>query len=752
MALSNLFNFHLTSGETLELTLQGLRCPSVRFDRFSLGINNVHIDVCFTTHFDKHTEGFIRGLLTDYCIHKKRKLSPQTHKHSDNFKNSYASMLRAALSRAKEGKNIDVIQLFEIAILKYLTVTVRILTEEFLHKIKNKTVSDEIAKSHQGLELYDLITWATKNKSYLIYQVTSELFTALRWVEAGDVGKWRADLLGVAWSIPEAMLFNPLLRSLEPDDSELLLDQYVLMSSQESIQVSLLLDELLDEVSKFYKVTFSEEYSYPTEKKGVEHFSWKDVPANSELLFNINATTEKLQEACDQKDFLKKRLPLQQKALELLEEKLKESRLFLKILAAYETKTFYHYYDKTFTAMVFFQILCNETDADYLLLKLENQLKVNPLRDKDGKPLTIAELVNGRKRLHRAARKIENTLLIRFVKDVTTYRRDLKYFRLTQTLFERINVLQKSEDIQLSRSNGILYEFLEESEYGNEGEQQIRGHVILKADVRGSTTITSELRKRGLNPATHFSLYFFDPIRELINQFGAEKVFIEGDAVILSWFEFHNLPEQWVATARACGLAKNMIEVVKAQNKTCIEHHLPPLELGIGICYAAEAPAFLYDDDQRIMISPAIGDADRLSSCSWKLRHQYANKPNLLTHVMVFQKTEEEKGEKGMTTFRYNLNGIELEVAAFKKLQTEIALKVYRFRLPDDPVANRFFIGQFPDAFGEKHQIVVREGFVSIWQDHIEYYPVTNEVYYEVVTNPRLLSSVKKMMTRQVIS
>ncbi|OQW95239.1 MAG: hypothetical protein BWK79_03150, partial [Beggiatoa sp. IS2] len=278
--ISNLFNFNLTTGETLKLTLEGLCCPAIQFDRFSPGIDNVHIDVCFTTHFSKHTEGFIRGLLTDYCIQKKRKLSPPTHKHSDNFKNSYASMLRAALSRAKEGKNIDSIQLFQLAILKYLTTTIRHLTEEFLQKIKNKTVSDEIAKSHQGLELYDLIIWTTKNKSYLIYQITSELFTALRWVEMGDVGKWRADLLGIAWSIPEAMLFNPLLRSLEPDDPELLLDQYVHIPAKESIQVSLLLDELLDGIIKFYKIEWSEHYQYPVEEKGTEFFSWKDVPAN----------------------------------------------------------------------------------------------------------------------------------------------------------------------------------------------------------------------------------------------------------------------------------------------------------------------------------------------------------------------------------------------------------------------------------------------------------------------------------------
>jgi len=327
----------------------------------------------------------------------------------------------------------------------------------------------------------------------------------------------------------------------------------------------------------------------------------------------------------------------------------------------------------------FFKVLSNAPDADYLLMKLENALKIKPLRSSEDKPLTISELVNARKRLQRAARKIESELLLNFIKDVITYRRDIKYLQLTAPLFDRFKVLQKAEDIQLSRSNGMLYEFLEESEYSSDKAQQIRCHVILKADVRGSTTITSELRKRGLNPATHFSLYFFDPIRQLINQFGAEKVFIEGDAVILSWFEFHNTPEQWLATARAAGLAKQMIEVVKAQNQTCADHGLPVLELGIGICYAPEPPAFLYDGEQRIMISPAIGDADRLSSCSWKLRHKYANKINLLTHVMVFKQASDDafKGEKGMTTFRYNLNGVELDPAAFEKLKTEIALRTY---------------------------------------------------------------------------
>ena len=97
--------------------------------------------------------------------------------------------------------------------------------------------------------------------------------------------------------------------------------------------------------------------------------------------------------------------------------------------------------------------------------------------------------------------------------------------------------------------------------------------------------------------------------------YGAGKVFIEGDAVILSLMEHEDAPQQWYAVSRACGLAKEMIQVVASNNAYSERTGLPYLEIGIGICYAEEAPLFLLDDGKPIMISSAIGDADRMSSC-----------------------------------------------------------------------------------------------------------------------------------------
>jgi hypothetical protein len=124
------------------------------------------------------------------------------------------------------------------------------------------------------------------------------------------------------------------------------------------------------------------------------------------------------------------------------------------------------------------------------------------------------------------------------------------------------------------------------------------------------------MNERGLNPASYFSLNFFDPISEILSEYDAHKVFIEGDAIILSIFEREDTPSGWYSVARACGMAINMLMIINRYNKKSQEYQLPILELGIGICHRADAPTFLFDGDNRIMISPAINLADRLSGCT----------------------------------------------------------------------------------------------------------------------------------------
>jgi hypothetical protein len=732
------------------LIVQPWCAPSIDFSQFVKGIDNVHIDVFLSPHFTKVSLSLISNILNERSTTKRRstdKLSSTVLTQLDTFGASYRSMLTATIYSAKEDKRLDLVQLVQVAVMKFLLLSVREKVEQLLLDLRKASLKE----TQERFKLSERIAWINQHKNNLVYQVCNQLFDQIHWIESGTVGQLRQSLLGLAWSVPEEILSNPLLQSPDTQNQEILMLHYVLLSQQSESPYSfkhlnVLIDRLLDEIAQTCQLEIDpllEKNPYQTNSN---LFSWKDLPANMDVLFNMKETLYSLEESPEEKHAeLHAKLQLQLQANEILESGLQQAQVIEHLLAAYETPRLYEYYTKLLEPYFLYQALCDDISLQEVVLKLQNQLKIRQWRNENEKPLSLYELKKTKKRLAKLVQSHDSTILKIFITDFISYRRDLKFLRLMDKVMEQIHLLTDEEDIRLSQTNELLHEFFEQDEQTNTGET-IRCHVILKADLRGSTTMTAALKERGLNPATHFSLNFFNPIRQLIKDFGAEKVFIEGDAIILSLFEYEEAPKQWFAATRACGLARSMLAVVKKQNEESRTHKLPQLELGIGICYSQDAPDFLYDDDQRIMISPAIGDADRLSSCSWKLRRKYAYQPNLLTNVMVFQQSVNDafRGEKGMTTFRYNLNGIELAPVAFKKLQSEIALRQFRIRLPGDQESTRFYAGQFPDIKGEKHEVVIREGRIKVWQEDGEDYPMTDSLYYEVVTNKTILNTIRK--------
>ncbi len=720
------------------LTVQTMCYPSLEFNRFKKGIDNVHIDVFLSPNLTTLSQTLIYELLDERSSTKRRstdKPSTELRKKLEAFHTGYESMLIETIHCSKQYKQIDLVQLFQISVIKCVLTLVKTKAAYLLDELRQQTLKE----SQDNLILSKRIAWINQNKNTLLYRVTNDIFEEIKWAETGHVTKLRESLLGVTYTLPEEMLFNPLLQSPNTQDSEILMTHYVLLSPDpDSIysfnKVNEKIDALQDEIALFIDET------------GVtNNVSWKDVPANTEILFNLQKTEDSLKES--QESILTVQLQYQRKACKILSEGLYKAQLTLHLLAAYETERLYEHYAKLLQPYLLYKALCNEISLATMEKKLTLQLKIRPLRRKGDKPLYIKELKDTKKRIAKLARHPDIQILRQFVKDFITNRRDLNYHHLVSQAMATINLITDDTDMQLSQSNGLLYDFFEKDENPNP-IQNIRNHVIIKADIRGSTTLTSTMSQRGLNPATHFARNFFDPISQLLDDFGAEKVFIEGDAVILSLFEDNNVSEHWLATARACGLAQQMLAAVHKQNANCHANNLPELELGIGICYSPAPPKFLYDDGQRIMISSAIGDADRLSSCSWKLRRKYSKQPNFNKNVMVFQQAPDDafKGEKGMTTFRYNLNGIELHPEAFEKLKTEIALRLIEIRLPGDNYKTCFYVGTYPDIQDNTYQVVVREGKVQLWQEDSEDYPLTETLYYEVVTNQQILNSLKTIL------
>ncbi len=336
-----------------------------------------------------------------------------------------------------------------------------------------------------------------------------------------------------------------------------------------------------------------------------------------------------------------------------------------------------------------------------------------------------------------------NDVLVNILTDISRFRLHLKYTRFAHRIFNRVSILTDDSDIELSKQASTLFQMPCAIEV-EEGEAKIVHHTIMKADIRGSTVVTEMLEKQSLNPASYFSLHFFNPINEIIPRFGGVKVFIEGDAIILSFLEYQHTPEKWFSVARACGLARSMLRIIHANNQFAKKSELPNLELGIGICFVEEAPRFLFDGDQPIMISSAIGLADRLSSCSWKLREKMQSKV-FSVDVLTYADEDRDKGEKGQEKIRYNVNGILLENAAFAKLEKEVKLRKISTTFGDHQ--EHLHYGLYKDIEGDRHDIVVREGRVGIWKnDDIIRGDGNAEPYYEVVTNGKVISMLREKL------
>jgi len=278
-------------------------------------------------------------------------------------------------------------------------------------------------------------------------------------------------------------------------------------------------------------------------------------------------------------------------------------------------------------------------------------------------------------------------------------------------------------------------------------KKPIINHAVLKADVRGSSAIIEQMKAKKLNPASNFSLNYFEPISKILSLYGAVKIFIEGDATILSIFEHQDTPGRWYSVSRACGLAINILMIVRKYNKINRKKGLPMLELGVGVGFSNGSPTFFYDDENKIMISPAITDSDRLSRCDKTLR-QHLVKEKLPFNVYEFQPdlTPETSLLFNSKTLRYNVKGVQLTLKGFKKLSKEIHLKRVECQMPE--VGNAmltFHTGKFPTTAGNFQRLIIREAFIpEISLKDLGIIGQTENKYYEVCTNQKVYELVKK--------
>jgi hypothetical protein len=427
--------------------------------------------------------------------------------------------------------------------------------------------------------------------------------------------------------------------------------------------------------------------------------------------------------------------------LGLLTTRLEEKELIVHILASYDIRPM----AGDFCPPVHLQQLKKAVVSREEARRVEELLKQVPAKRLSMKP--IEELA---KRVRRYSREETQAIVYKFAGDFMRLRRDLRDAEHLAACMERINLVTAEKTRELSRLNNRLYECLLREEARPEHDQVV-SHVIIKADVRGSTKMTQDLLAKGLSPASHFSLNLHEPVKRLLDRYSAKKVFVEGDAIILAIFETEASRAYARPVARACALSKQILAVCNSYNDQAASSQLPPLELGIGVAFQGDAPTYWTDGESRIMISKALNLSDRLSGCT-KLAKRMLHSQKTLFSIFHFLTAMEGASAEELDEFlvRYNMNGIELNAEGFEKLSEEISLEPIHTTLeyPWSREEVVLYYGEVP--MGESVELLVlRKGVARQLQPDGKIGKPSEHNYYEVCTNPALYDLVAALKRTQ---
>ncbi len=616
-----------------------------------------------------------------------------------------------------------------------------------------------------------------RQESSVAYRVYQRLFRLVDKLETMQLRKLRKSIMGVSWPVPREAMFNALLQL--PNllaESEVMHHYPMLFVEEHGKQYLDGLNHCIAEVFSDYLPTWTSprkggggedsdtsslRFMDRLDQGGLRGFleteiilsqllsedefrkpqySWLDEPENLIQLLREPAGTDDAESEAPAEERRVKHWRQYRRAIRAeLVQRVERMDIMLQVVASYWTPRIHRELGGKVSAQLVYDYLTGRQNKRKVLRRLAaGQTEVDPA-------LVSKTLDFAAGEIRQLSRESRSEYAQRLLLDFLRLRRDLKLAYKTFEAMDQIRLLEEGDDLTLSRANNLMYEFRLSDEKGT--EQRIRSHVIMKADVRGSTRITAELRAKKLNPATHFSQNFFNPINEFLADFGANKVFVEGDAVILSFMEETGGIERNLSVAHACGLSARILDVVAKQNAVNRRYGLPELELGVGIAYCNEEPTFLYDEDRQITISPAINLADRLSSCSKALRHpgfEKARGPFRVEVLLPASGSDALAGSK-MDVLRYNVNGIELDADGFAKLKTELSMP--RMDLRVSGRAQRFYVGRYPDRNGRMHWLVVREAPLRVWDGgQILEGPPDTRRFYEVVVDPTLLTLIRSKL------
>jgi hypothetical protein len=724
--------------------------PSIALEGLAVGVDNLRHDVLLSPRFVEAARaqimrsivrhGELQELFSSEVMQKpqggpswmRKSAAGPARNASDkaDWKPMLAELHLAALNRGKKEENISLDLLARLAITKFLRTEMLQQFAQVLERCRVLLKGHEGMRHGQGEEFRERVAAFQVRKKIILRKTGQELFERLREIEKETLARTRRSFFGdpkigdaqaaepASQALASYGLFvNRLAFSEDGRDDYLCAEHYVMLGNW---------DRDPDRYSRLQDIVWIFIRSlYGEETTGETIDAWFCAPENARALVGTGTPDDSTAEGAAQQSRLAEWVRL-----------LEDEQVMEFVIASYHTVPLLNEYAPRINPQQLKNALISRPECDRVERMIQEHGKLSPTS-----LYAAVAKVAGCRGAERAK------VAARFLQDFSHYHRDLRRLETLNAALDSVNLVATEKLRELSRMNGTLYEFFLPEEQQQPEEERILRHVVLKADVRDSTLLTRTLMEKGLNPASYFSLNFYDPVNKLLGKYGAQKVFLEGDAIILAILERSGEPE--LAVSRICVLAREMIEIVRGYNQLMQRSGMPELELGVGITLQESAPLFLMDGERQIMISEALNESDRLSSCNKRARKVMEPQAGPF-HVYVFQSSDPaESANAEDSIVSYNLGGIRLNEAAFRKLEQEISLVPLAVKLPasasSDMGEYRLFSGTVPVGRDIFRKIVVRQSRMP--RINLQDFSIlgwTDRNYYEICTDPAIYAALEK--------
>ena len=640
-----------------------------------------------------------------------------------DLKTLLVSIHLAILNRAKADGNPSIDMLGRLAVLKFIRTELQAQFAKILEQCRMKSKALEGVRQVKMMQTQELVSSFQVRKKIILRRAGQEMFRLLREIEKETMARTRRSLLGDPPADGYRLFLNPLILTEDGRDDYLCAEHYYMFGN---------FDKDPDRFPSLrqFALNFLRELGYG---EGIDdqHLEQAlNVPENAATLVGAGNGEDLTQEDRNRND-----------RLDIWARMLKREGVLSYVVASYEAVPLLAEYAPR----------VNPQQIKNALIFREEAGRVEKI---------IAESRLHSDRLFAAIGRVascrgseRNRFAARLLHDLFCYHRDLRGLEAVSAGFDSINLVSDQKVRELSTLNGMLYEFLPPEDQ-KPAEDRVVHHVILKADVRDSSRLTRSLMEKGMNAASYFSLNFYDPVNKLLAKYGATKVFLEGDAIIVALLEREG--EAMVSVGRTCVLAWEIVSLLREYNELLERSGLPPMEVGLGVAYHDSAPLYLMDGEHRIMISDAINESDRLSSCSKRVRKKIAPDAGVFQVYAVLigggNGHDVASGEAGVEDMRlnYNVGGICLSEEAFLKLQEEISLSPWNvdrnepgFAGPWVDQEGEFFVGTVPIANGVFRKIAIRKNRIAqVDVRDLSILRWTDRYYYEVCANPAVYAAL----------